>query len=340
MSTPVQTSLASMRNVDAPQQNAPLVTIGFGSNQAFELMQRVSKMFAGSSLVPVAYQGSVGNCCIALNMAQRMGADPLQVMQNLYIVHGNPSWSSKFMIASVNVCGRFSALRYEWKGETGKTNQGCRAWAIEKETGERLNGAWITWEMVEKEGWSKKNGSKWLSMREQMFIYRAAAFWQRAYAPELTMGLSTAEEQVDIIDLERQPGGGYAVNLDEIRTGTPPVPTRQTPNAETVDVTTGEIMPASNGVADEGATASAAVAEVFVEPQPDAMPSMTYAQVADVLTKAKTVDALDEAADLIKSVEDKVQRDELSAMYGQRKEQIENPPKPRARQQQAPINME
>ena len=36
----------------------------------------------------------VSNCIIALNMAQRLGADPMMIMQNLYLVDGRPSWSS------------------------------------------------------------------------------------------------------------------------------------------------------------------------------------------------------------------------------------------------------
>lgn len=44
------------------------------------------------------------------------------VMQNLYIVKGVPSWSSKFLIALINMSGRFSALRYKKKslGKIGK----------------------------------------------------------------------------------------------------------------------------------------------------------------------------------------------------------------------------
>ena len=36
---------------------------------------------------------------IAQNMARRMGADLLMVMQNLYVVHGRPGWSAQFLIA-------------------------------------------------------------------------------------------------------------------------------------------------------------------------------------------------------------------------------------------------
>lgn len=188
------------------------VRAGFFDLEGFELLQRVAKAFASSTLVPEAYRNNVANCMIALNLASRLRADELMVMQNLYIVHGNPGWSSKFLIASVNTCGRFETLRYEWRGTEGDDNYGCRAWTIEKSTGERLNGVWIDWKMVKAEGWSKKSGSKWLTMADQMFIYRSAAFWQRGYAPEISMGLSTVEELHDVIDV-RADGtvsfGGY-----------------------------------------------------------------------------------------------------------------------------------
>ena len=54
-------------------------------------------------------------------------------------------------------------------------------------------------EMAEKEGWTKKAGSKWLTMPDQMLIYRAAALWSRAYAPEISMGFLTKEEAEDAV---------------------------------------------------------------------------------------------------------------------------------------------
>lgn len=167
---------------------------GFTSSAAWELAQRVAKAFAASSLVPAQYHDNLPNCIVALEMANRMGASPLLVMQNLYIVHGNPGWSSKFLIASFNQCGRFSALRYEFTPD----RTGCRAWAIEKATGERIDGPMVTLAMAKDEGWSTKNGSKWKTMPELMLMYRSAAFLIRTYAPEISMGLRTDDEIIDM----------------------------------------------------------------------------------------------------------------------------------------------
>jgi hypothetical protein len=239
MNAPVQkTTLANMRDQQTAPREAsmPAVRAGFFDLQSFELLQRIAKAFTQSDLVPKQYQGNMSNCVIALDMAQRIGANPLMVMQNLYIVHGTPGWSSKFLIATINASGRYSSLRYEWKGNPGETDYGCRAWAIERETGERLDGIWVTWGMVKAEGWESKNGSKWKTMPDQMFVYRCAAFWQRAYAPELGMGLQTAEEIGDVFDAGRGNDGMYSLELDTLRQ---PV-TEQA--EEKIDTGTGEIQ--------------------------------------------------------------------------------------------------
>lgn len=172
---------------------------GYFSHGGFELSQRVAKMICASTIVPEAFRGNhnLGNAVIALNMAKRMDADPLMVMQNLYIVHGNPAWSSKFLIATFNSCGRYSAIRYEFSGEPGSKEWGCRAVTTERETGEKLCGPLITIGLAEKEGWLKKNGSKWQTMPELMLRYRAAAWLVKTVAPEIAMGLGTADEEED-----------------------------------------------------------------------------------------------------------------------------------------------
>ena len=179
-----------------------LLNPAYQAQKTFEIQQRMANMYVQSTIVPQAYRGNIGNCVIAIDMAQRMQANPLMVMQNLYIVNGNPAWSSKFLISCINMSGRFTPLRYQFIGKRGTQQYGCRAYAYEKsdkEHKEALCSVWITMEMADKEGWTKKSGSKWLTMPDQMLIYRAAAFWSRAYAPEISMGFLTKEEAEDAV---------------------------------------------------------------------------------------------------------------------------------------------
>lgn len=163
--------------------------------QRFELAQRQAKMLAASSLVPKDFQGNVANCGIAINVAQRTRLDPLMVCQNLAIIHGRPSWSATALIGMVNSCGRYTPLRFVFDNEDAPTS--CYAVATDKESGQELKGEKITLEMAKKEGWSTKNGSKWLTMPGQMLRYRAASFWSRAYASDLSLGFYTQDEVRD-----------------------------------------------------------------------------------------------------------------------------------------------
>ena len=157
-------------------------------------------MFCGSSLVPQQFQGeqNFGNAIIALEMAQRMNASPLMVMQNLYIVYGNPGWSSKFLIATFNQCGRFEAIKYKETGKKGTDSQGIIAYTREKGSDEIIQGPEVTILIAKQEGWYDKKGSKWKTMPDQMLRYRAAAWLIRTTAPEISMGLQTTDEIIDV----------------------------------------------------------------------------------------------------------------------------------------------
>lgn len=165
---------------------------------------------------------AIGNCMIALNKAAILHSDPLTIMQNMAIVYGRPSWSATFLIGTVNSCGRYMPLKFRF-GTDGqlketytvykKNGQGqsktidtpnltCVAYSTERGSDEVLEGTTVSMRLAFNEGWIQKDGSKWLTMPKQMLMYRAAAFWVRVYAPEISQGMQTAEEIIDIQDAE------------------------------------------------------------------------------------------------------------------------------------------
>lgn len=264
----LKTSAVAKPNDDAPMS---LMT-GAG----FRQLQRVATALSASTLVPVQYRSftevkeygkvtgyldnpaGLPNCVVAMNMAMRMNADPLMVMQNLYVIEGRPSWSSQFIIAQLNSCGRFSPLRFdlsepgepleltykatEWVNKQ-KTDvqrkaiirhQTCTAWVIEKETGDRLNGPTVSIQMAIDEGWLTKNGSKWLTMPEVMLRYRAASLLGRIYAPELLMGLQSREEVEDFIEATPNAAGEYSVDINDLRDRAAQAPVVQ-PDPQDID---------------------------------------------------------------------------------------------------------
>lgn len=168
----------------------------FSGPEMFEYGQRAARLLAASSLLPAAFKDSISDCFVVLEIAARIGASPMAVAQNLHIIHGRPSWSAQFCISLVNSCGRFSPLKYELSGE-GDDRQ-CIAWAIEKATGERIEGPPVDIRMAKAEGWFSKNGSKWKTMPELMLRYRAAAFFARTHLAEYLLGMGTIDEAHDI----------------------------------------------------------------------------------------------------------------------------------------------
>lgn len=187
-----------MENTALVKSENTTVDTVLAEEKRFELAQRQAQIYAKSTLVPTQYQNNVGNVLIATNMAHRMGADVLMVMQNLYVVHGRPSWSASFLIGTFNTNGRFSTIKYRFKGQQGQEDWGCQAYCTELATGDVIEGPWVTWKMATAEGWTTKNGSKWKTIPELMFRYRAATFLIRTAAPEIGLGLHTAEESEDM----------------------------------------------------------------------------------------------------------------------------------------------
>lgn len=170
--------------------------------EKFNTGLRMAKAYAASTIIPAQYQNNISNCFIALQMAERMHADPFQVMQSLNVIKGKPSWSSAFIIAAVNQSGRFKTpLNYKMSGSWKNRDLSCIAYATAKD-GTLCESIAVTYDIAKAEGWIDKQGSKWQTMPELMIRYRAAAFFGRQYCPDLLLGLMTTEEQGDVIEAE------------------------------------------------------------------------------------------------------------------------------------------
>ena len=160
---------------------------------------KFASLLSESAIIPDTFRKNPASCLIALDMANRMHRNPMEVMQAMYIVHGKPGFSSSFLISLINSCGLFERLRFEYVGEPGKESRGCRAWTIEKKTGEKLIGPLITLRMAKDEKWFSNN-KKWDNMPDVMLSYRAASFFSRAYCPDLTGGFHSSDELSDSQD--------------------------------------------------------------------------------------------------------------------------------------------
>lgn len=184
----------------AVQQSTKRVTdysLGiFGTSDNFIMAMQMAKALASSTIVPQTFQKNDANCLIAIEQAQRLRVSPMMVMQNLHVIQGRPSWSSKFLIAAINNSGKFDMeLQFEETQDKDGKPFSCTAWTTKN--GRKVNGMTVDMNMAKEEGWLSKNGSKWKTMPQLMLRYRAASFFSSLNCPELTMGLHTREEMQD-----------------------------------------------------------------------------------------------------------------------------------------------
>lgn len=206
------TELATQAVAKAPDasQTNPLASVS-GDEFAnlmdvarFNHLWRVSVLFSKTALVPEHFRNKPEDCFVATSMAMRLGIDPLMLMQNTYIVHGKPGMEAKLVIALVNTSGMFEGgIQYERDGgEAKNANFRVRAYAVRRSTGEIVHGPWVDWATVRAEGLESKAGSKWKTIPDLMFAYRAATWFARLHCPERLMGMQTSDELEDIGDRE------------------------------------------------------------------------------------------------------------------------------------------
>lgn len=299
MATPTDRMSAAADAEHKSITTLPTTAMGFTTIQSFEALQRAAKLLAASTIVPKAYQGIEGlpNCVVALNMANRIGTDPLMVMQNLYTVNGRPSWSGQFVIACFNTCGRFDPIEYEWSGVPEKAPKtpaeipddwSCTAVSKNLATGKVIRGPTISIRMAKQEGWFSKKDSKWQTIPELMLMYRAGAWLQRTHAAEISMGLRTMEEEQDVIEARQTGHGSYDATPSTATTRLAEAAAKRAAPREPID---GEVVPPT-AQTEPAAASTGAKAD-------DATP--TQGEILAKIIRAETLEAVEQHLEMAKA---------------------------------------
>lgn len=176
-----------------PQQQAGQLAFLHDAS-AFEHLWRVAKAFSASRMVPPHFQGKPEDCMVALMMSQQLEVNPLLCLQNTQVISGRPGFSASFAIAMANTRGPFAGP-ITWASEGQGDSLSVTAMATVRATGEQVH-ATVDMAMAKAEGWTKN--PKYRSIPEQMLRYRAATWLIRLHCPEVLLGMTTAEELVDI----------------------------------------------------------------------------------------------------------------------------------------------
>lgn len=164
----------------------------------FDHMVRVGRMLGMSPLVPEHLrkggpEAATANGVLVLNMAERLGEDPLTVAQNIYFVNGAPGWNATYMISKANQFGVFQNP-IDWDITGSGDDLKVTAYGVLAATEKRVE-VTASMEMAKAEGWTRN--AKYKSMPEQMLRYRSATMLIRLYCPQVMVGVPSVVELDD-----------------------------------------------------------------------------------------------------------------------------------------------
>lgn len=275
--------------------------------QAIEFAGILSK----SNMVPKEFVGNPGNILVAIQWGMELGLQPMQAMQNIAVINGRPSlWGD----AVIGIVKASPACEYVVE-EVTDTTACCRV----KRRGEPEQCRTFTMDDAAKAGLKGKQGP-WTQYPKRMMQMRARSWALRDVFPDVLRGMPVAEEVMDYTPVEREinpapasprvtepqsyPSAGFERNLPAWRQAI-------ADGKKTADQIIA--MVSSKGVlSDEQKKA-------IREP---AAPPDLFDQIKTKLEKAEDLDVLQVAADLIGEVADPAKREELTAIYRKRQDEL------------------
>lgn len=287
---------------------------------------KFADLLCRSSLVPKDYQGNAGNIIVAMQWGMELGLQPLQAMQSIAVINGRPSIFGDAMIALVKGSGLLEAMREDISDNEAT----CHV----KRRGEAEQSRTFTVEDAKKAGLWGKQGP-WQQYPKRMLQMRARSWALRDIFPDVLRGVYLAEEAQDIArekdvtaegsseiqapisrteQVKRKLAHARTASLDDVLAGI----AAAMDDAALAEM--GALAKKLESSADRDAARAAYKArkaelhKVDAETGETQAPVMTYAAVRDRLENAKTPDDFALAQDMIRSVADEAQRNELAEL--------------------------
>lgn len=174
----------------------------------FTAAWQYARALAASAIVPKHLRSADPNATAAtvlslLALAEDLGVSVVSLMQHTHVVADKIGYSAAFMLARINASKRFKGgVQFRTTGTAGKDLRTV-AYGVNAETGEVIEAPAITWDMATVEGWTKN--SKYRSMPESMFCYRAASLFARLYCADLLFGATSSLEELETEPLDVTP---------------------------------------------------------------------------------------------------------------------------------------
>lgn len=346
-------------NAPSPTETRALATVqSSGYSMAprnFEEAWRLADIMANSGLVPKEYEKNPEKCFVAMQWGNEIGLSPMQSVQNISTVNNRPSLWGDAMLALVRSSPLCEYFIERWEGAGDLLKCVCRTkrrGEPEEQVREFTMADARQADLLSKDTY-KKYGKRMIQMRARAWLIRDVY-------TDLIRGLHMAEEAMDIptetfmgnVDevrptatpapapaaypdatfqekfpqWEKWIAGGKKSGADVIAfVESAGVPLTEMQKAKILSVkkaaTPTDVQAKQQPDAERRAQDEAKERATRSQPE-DPFTAPTFAQVADKIAKAKTMDQLATAGDMIRYVTDLGQQGELQHTFEAREQEL------------------
>lgn len=156
--------------------------------QAMHTAKQFADALCDTDMVPAIYRGKPGNGAAAILYGAELGLSPIQALQNIFVVHGQPSIYARTAVALVKRHGVIVQTIEE--SDTSVTVS-----ATDQRTGQTEMSCWDI-ERAEKAGFT--NNKKYLTEPRAMLWAKAAMEVCRRIAPDVLLGIAYSAEEMEV----------------------------------------------------------------------------------------------------------------------------------------------
>lgn len=156
--------------------------------QAMTAAKQLGDALAGTDMVPADYKGKPGNAAAAILYGAELGLNPIQSLQQIFVVQGKPAIYARTAVALVK--------RHGILVETlSSTNDSVTVRATDARTRQVEES---TWDIARAEQAKYTGNAKYKTDPQAMLYAKAAMEVCRKIAPDVLLGIPYAREELDL----------------------------------------------------------------------------------------------------------------------------------------------
>lgn len=155
---------------------------------AMAAAKQLADALAGTDMVPKDYKNKPGNAAAAILYGAELGLNPIQSLQQIFVVHGSPAIYARTAVALLKKHG----LMVE---TVSSSNDAVTVRASDPHTGQSEQ---ATWDIARADLAGYTSNAKYATNPQEMLYAKAAMEVCRKLAPDILLGIPYAREELEL----------------------------------------------------------------------------------------------------------------------------------------------